>query len=111
MRFVLVGLIRMYWTIVPEHCRRSCLFTESCSHYVYRTAREEGLVSGLLALRRRWLQCRDGYVLGARTPSGGPAVMTRDGSIHALETMRVGNAPNGSPESIMDRGTCAYGKN
>jgi thermostable 8-oxoguanine DNA glycosylase len=39
------------------------LFKESCSNYVYRTAKEEGLMKGLSALKYRYNNCRPNYYL------------------------------------------------
>jgi putative component of membrane protein insertase Oxa1/YidC/SpoIIIJ protein YidD len=61
MRFILLGLIKTYWLIIPSNRRRCCLFTESCSNYVYRITYDMGLKAGLMALKERYTQCRDGY--------------------------------------------------
>lgn len=43
------------------HSRRNCLFNESCSRHVYRKLEEEGVESGIAALRARYNRCRPGY--------------------------------------------------
>lgn len=49
--------------VFPEKKRRSCLFKETCSHYVYRHAAEGGFFEGASALRQRIKKCRKGYQL------------------------------------------------
>jgi uncharacterized protein len=49
--------------VVPEKKRRSCLFKETCSHYVYRHTTEDGFFKGVIALRQRTKKCRKGYQL------------------------------------------------
>ena len=61
MKLVLLIPIQIYWIITPKHNRRSCIFSESCSKYVYRITKECGLMSGFKALLRRKQQCRTGY--------------------------------------------------
>jgi putative component of membrane protein insertase Oxa1/YidC/SpoIIIJ protein YidD len=56
-------MIRIYWYVTPPKMRRQCLFSESCSNYVYRTTQEKGFKAGINALRRRYYQCRPGYKL------------------------------------------------
>lgn len=63
MRHLLLVAIRLYWRWWPAERRRHCLFAETCSQYVYRHARQEGLASGLQHLHLRARQCRPGYAL------------------------------------------------
>lgn len=63
MNLILLKTIQLYWNLIPEHKRRKCLFRESCSHYVYRTAKEKGFFSGCKALFGRVKKCRPGYEL------------------------------------------------
>lgn len=60
MKFIFLTAIKIYW-LIPKSSRRKCLFKYSCSHYVYNTTRQEGLIKGLHALRQRIRQCRPGY--------------------------------------------------
>lgn len=60
MKFILLAIIRTYWRWVPEHRRRRCLFSESCSRHVYRVTSYHGLGRGLGALAARWRECRPG---------------------------------------------------
>ena len=39
------------------------MFKESCSNYVYRILKEEGLIKGLIALKYRYRNCRPNYYL------------------------------------------------
>lgn len=63
MRLLLLVLIKLYWIVIPEKKRRSCLFKETCSHYVYRHTSEEGFFKGAIALKQRYKKCRKGYRL------------------------------------------------
>ncbi|WP_366914024.1 membrane protein insertion efficiency factor YidD [Niabella sp.] len=60
MRYFLLLIIRLYW-LTPEKNRRRCLFKETCSRYVYRITRQQGLRAGLAALKDRRRKCRPGY--------------------------------------------------
>lgn len=61
MKFLLLGIIRLYWRIVPAHKRPVCIFCESCSNYVFRITKEQGTRKGIAALFERFQQCRPGY--------------------------------------------------
>jgi hypothetical protein len=63
MKFAFLFIIRLYWKVIPERKRRSCLFKETCSHYVYRHAVEGGFFEGVGALRQRIKKCRKGFQL------------------------------------------------
>jgi putative component of membrane protein insertase Oxa1/YidC/SpoIIIJ protein YidD len=67
--YIFLLLIRIYWYLVPPYYRRSCLFRESCSKFVYRNTEEKGFIAGISALRKRYYQCRPGYKL-EKTASG-----------------------------------------
>lgn len=62
MKHLLLLAIRIYWKI-PTKMHQKCIFRETCSHYVYRIASEQGFLAGLRALRRRNEVCRPGYVV------------------------------------------------
>lgn len=61
MRFLLLYVIRLYWAIIPEHKRRNCLFSETCSQFVFRIFLTEGVLKGFIAFKSRFLQCKPGY--------------------------------------------------
>ena len=61
LRILLLAAIRLYWWLVPEERRRSCLFRLSCSRHVHAVTAGHGFVAGLRALRQRWRRCRPGY--------------------------------------------------
>lgn len=69
MRFVLTSLIRLYWRFWPKQYRRSCIFRESCSCYVYRIASKDGLFHGIRALFQRYRICRPGYSFVSKNTS------------------------------------------
>ena len=62
MKFLLQLAIRIYWRI-PTRLHARCIFRETCSHYVYRIAGEQGFLAGIHALRERNRLCRPGYVI------------------------------------------------
>ena len=88
MSYLMCWVIQLYW-LVPKRWRRSCLFRESCSHHVYRIAREAGGRAALQALHRRYRQCRPGYGLYP-TPDGGLWVVLQDGTVVGAAEMREG---------------------
>ena len=61
MRFFLLLIIKLYWNIIPVSKRKSCLFAESCSKYVYRVTKENGFISGVMAFKNRYRKCRPGF--------------------------------------------------
>jgi len=56
-------IIRLYQTFIPKRFRGKCLFKESCSNYVYRITKEDGLKAGIVAFRFRFHNCRPDYSL------------------------------------------------
>jgi putative component of membrane protein insertase Oxa1/YidC/SpoIIIJ protein YidD len=89
MKWLLLILIRGYWTVMPEGNRRRCLFRESCSRYVYRQAREKGLFGGLVALRHRWGNCRGGYHLFEHPVDGSKMMVLPGGRLIGQEEIAV----------------------
>jgi len=81
MKIILLGIIRLYWTIFPIHKRRPCVFEESCSNYVYRTTNEKGFFKGLFALKERFHQCRSGYKLFKDEKNNSFELCLKDGNI------------------------------
>ncbi len=63
MKFLLLGVIRLYQTCCPNRFRRTCLYKESCSRYVYRVTKRYGFCKGVFALRYRMANCAPGYKL------------------------------------------------
>ena len=72
-------IIQLYWKLVPEDRRRSCIFRLSCSHYVYEVVQSRGATQGLKAFVSRWRQCRPGYSVVPNYQS--LRVLLRDGSV------------------------------
>ncbi len=79
-------LIRFYWWVVPAPRRRSCLFGESCSRYVFRRS-SEGVVAGWAALLERHRQCRPGYRIVGLRRGGATIVVLADGSAREISEM------------------------
>ena len=81
MKYFILILIRAYWKFIPETNRRSCLFAESCSRYVFRITTEQGFVAGVNAFYKRYRQCRPGYQIKASTDSNEIEMVLIDGTV------------------------------
>jgi uncharacterized protein len=79
MKWVLIAIIKLYWIVIPENKKRTCLFKETCSRYVYRHTVEHGFFKGMRALVQRAKKCRKGYQL--YTGENGFEIKLADGSI------------------------------
>ena len=53
--------VRAYWIFWPKRWKKTCIYKESCSRYVYRLALETGTLAGLAGFFRRMRTCRTGY--------------------------------------------------
>lgn len=62
MKYLLLLAIRLYWK-VPTKWHQRCIFRETCSHYVYRIASQQGFIAGIKALLLRNELCRSGYIV------------------------------------------------
>ena len=63
MKQLLLFAVELYWRLTNPARRRPCLFHETCSRHVHRITREYGLFRGLMALTRRFRQCRLAYAV------------------------------------------------
>jgi hypothetical protein len=81
MRIILLAIIKLYWMFIPESNRKSCLFAESCSRYVYRITNEKGLWAGLKAFKSRYKKCRPGYHIVYNSQEAKTELHLVDGSI------------------------------
>ncbi len=81
MRFILLFVIKIYWKIIPASNRKSCLFAESCSRYVYRITNEEGFWAGIRAFKSRYKKCRPGYKVGYNSQDGTTELLLVDGTL------------------------------
>jgi uncharacterized protein len=61
MRFIFLLLIKFYWKIIPLEKRRICIFKESCSSFVYRKTKDEGIAKGVHAFISRFKKCKPGF--------------------------------------------------
>ncbi len=53
MKYLLMGLIRLYQLTISKLLPPSCRFTPSCSHYGYEAVRKHGAIKGgWLAIKR-----------------------------------------------------------
>lgn len=63
MKSIFKLVIRIYWLIVPNKIKGKCLFSETCSRYVFRKLDEEGFIAGVKAFKYRFKTCRRPYVI------------------------------------------------
>jgi hypothetical protein len=63
MKILLLFLIKCYWKLIPLERRKLCLFSESCSKYVFRVTNERGIIQGLKALKFRVKKCNPNYII------------------------------------------------
>jgi len=89
MRFLLIGIIQLYWYFIPEKKRRNCIFKTSCSHFVFNQTRDNGFISGLIALNQRIKKCRPGYKV-IRDETQFLRLQLSDGSYLAKEEVSEG---------------------
>ena len=81
MNKILLFCIKIYWLVIPESFRRSCLFKESCSRYVYRITKENGFIEGVKAFKTRYKKCRPGSKWIKNEDSGSIDLHLVDGTI------------------------------
>jgi len=81
MKYLLLLIIKTYWKFIPESNRKSCLFAESCSRYVYRITNENGFLAGLKAFKLRYKKCKPGYKIGYDSVDGTTELHLVDGTI------------------------------
>jgi putative component of membrane protein insertase Oxa1/YidC/SpoIIIJ protein YidD len=58
MKWIILKCIELYWTFVPDSLKGVCLFRESCSRYVYRTLKDDGMEQVYRAFTYRLHVCR-----------------------------------------------------
>lgn len=61
MKYIIIGIIKLYYRVIPEPERRVCIHAESCSRYVLRIAQNNGFIAGLKAYLRRLKSCNNDY--------------------------------------------------
>jgi uncharacterized protein len=61
MKHILLLMIRLYWFCKPKGRKPKCIFSTSCSHYVYTTTQQQGFLEGIKALKFRFKNCRYGF--------------------------------------------------
>lgn len=61
MKYLLLVVIKIYWLLIPKRKRNKCLFAESCSNYVFKITKNNGLLRGYKALLYRMKNCRPEY--------------------------------------------------
>ena len=62
LKWLSLGIIHLYW-LIPKHHRRSCIFKQTCSQYVYHELAHNGFVAGIRAFKKRFYQCRPNYAI------------------------------------------------
>ena len=55
--------IKLYQIFTPGFLRGKCLFKESCSNYVYRKTKEDGIIQGVKSFLFRFKNCRPNYYI------------------------------------------------
>jgi len=58
MKNLILFIIRLYWKFIPQSKRRKCIFSKSCSNYVFEITQKEGFIKGLKAFHFRYKNCR-----------------------------------------------------
>ncbi|EHQ01488.1 membrane protein insertion efficiency factor YidD [Gillisia limnaea] len=81
MKLLLLSCIRMYWKWVPVPQRGSCLFSTTCSHYIYEQTNDLGFLAGLKAFGFRYRNCREGYSLFKNPVTGKTQMVLRTNQI------------------------------
>lgn len=61
MKQLLLGLIKVYWLIIPPIRRKKCLFKKTCSKAVFEATKETGFLEGIKVFKYRFKNCRGGY--------------------------------------------------
>ncbi|MBR1557900.1 MAG: membrane protein insertion efficiency factor YidD [Prevotella sp.] len=90
MKYLLLLAIRIYW-MIPTKLHKRCIFRETCSHYVYRIASQQGFFEGLRALKVRNELCRPGYVV--YRSQGRYYLQTANGSVFAEDEIALSELP------------------
>lgn len=81
MKFILLAIIHLYWFFKPKNSKPKCIFCKSCSHYIYETALNKGLLKGLEAFYYRYKNCRYGYEIFKNPITGEFQILLSSGSI------------------------------
>jgi uncharacterized protein len=84
-KHILLLGIQAYWAFWPRRWKRTCLYRETCSRFVYRTTQEDGCIAGLRALTCRYFTCRPQYSI--EVEEGRFFVRLSDGSQLQAEVM------------------------
>ena len=82
-KYLLLIAVRAYWLAWPRNLHRPCIYRETCSHHVYRIAKQSGFAAGIRALCNRCRTCRPGYAITTREAVLG--LLLRDGSFLPAE--------------------------
>ncbi len=68
MRWLILFPIYVYWYAWPPFFdKRSCIFKESCSHFVFRVTQVYGFIAGCKVMIWRYRNCRPGYKVVSNT--------------------------------------------
>ena len=58
MKYLLMGLIRLYQLTIARTLPASCRFTPSCSHYGYQAISQYGVIKGGWLAVKRVVRCQ-----------------------------------------------------
>lgn len=81
MKYFLLNMIRAYWLLIPKSSRRKCIFHTSCSKFVYNKTQEHGIKRGLIALKFRFKNCRQGFDVFNDFETGETKMMLKSGQL------------------------------
>jgi len=79
-QLLLLG-IRTYWKWVPFPQRGPCLFSTTCSHYIYDQTAAHGFIAGIKAFFFRYKNCRGGFSLFNNPLTGKTQMILRSNKI------------------------------
>jgi len=81
MKILLLLVIKLYWGIIPKSKRRRCIFKISCSRFVYQTTEKKGLQKGLIAMKYRFQNCRNGFHIFEDPIDGSKSMVLPNGQL------------------------------
>lgn len=81
MKYLLLLAIRLYRAAIPAHKRRKCIFRTSCSAQVYQATLQDGCITGLKALKYRFINCRSDFFIFENPVSGRKSMLLPNGEL------------------------------
>ncbi len=81
MKFIILTFIHFYWFFKSNKNQPKCIFSKSCSHYVYEMTCNKGFIEGLKAFYFRYKNCRYGYEIFKDPITGKLQILLLSGSV------------------------------